>query len=159
MIVGKQGEASMASGFRAFIARGNVIDLAVAVIIGAAFTAIVTSLTEDVIMPILGWLIGDLDFSAYFIRLGDLPAGYAGDPASYAQLKEAGVPMIGYGAFISAAVNFLILAFMVYLLVRAVKRAMPDKEVTAAEAAEIVLLREIRDELRAARPDGTSTSH
>ena len=141
----------MASGFRAFIAKGNVIDLAVAVIIGAAFTAIVTSLTEDVIMPLLGWAIGDMDFSRYFVRLGDLPAGYAGDPNNYAQLKEAGVAMIGYGAFISAAINFLILAFLVYLLVRALKKAMPDEEVTVAEAAEVVLLTEIRDELRAQR--------
>ena len=138
----------MASGFRAFIAKGNVIDLAVAVIIGAAFTAIVTSLTEDVIMPLLGWAIGDMDFSRYFIRLGDLPAGYAGDPSNYAQLKEAGVAMIGYGAFISAAINFLILAFLVYLLVRSLKKAMPDEVVTPAEAADIVLLTEIRDELR-----------
>jgi large conductance mechanosensitive channel len=139
----------MASGFKAFIAKGNVIDLAVAVIIGAAFTKIVTSLTEDVIMPVLGWAIGDMDFSRYFIRLGALPAGYPGDPNSYVQLKEAGVAMIGYGAFISAAINFLILAFLVYLLVRALKKAMPDEVVTPAEAADIVLLTEIRDELRA----------
>ena len=152
----------MASGFRDFIAKGNVIDLAVAVIIGAAFTKIVTSLTEDVIMPLLGWAVGDMDFSRYFVRLGDLPAGYAGDPNNYAQLKEAGVAMIGYGAFVSAAISFLILAFLVYLLVRALKKAMPDKEVTAAEAADIVLLTEIRDELRAARPGpkkAPSTSH
>lgn len=147
----------MISGFRAFIMRGNVIDLAVAVIIGAAFTKIVTSLTEDVIMPLIGWLIGDVDFSRYFIRLGDIPAGFRGDPASYAALKEAGVPMIGYGALVTAAVNFLIVAFLIYLLIQALKRAMPDKDApTPVEAAEIALLREIRDELRAGHQSRSS---
>lgn len=142
----------MLSGFKAFIMRGNVIDLAVAVIIGAAFTKIVTSLTEDVIMPVVGWLIGDADFSRFFIILGDLPAGFTGDPASYAALKTAGVPMIGYGALITAAVNFLIVAFIIYLALRTLKRMMPDKDVpAAAEPADIALLREIRDELRAAK--------
>lgn len=152
----------MLSGFRAFIMRGNVIDLAVAVIIGAAFTKIVTSLTEDVIMPAIGALFGDVDFSRYFVRLGDLPANFAGDPNNYAALKAAGVPMIGYGALITAAVNFLIVAFFVYLIVQAVRRAAPDKDVPApADPAEVTLLREIRDELRAGRPAtaNPSTSH
>jgi len=136
------------SGFRAFVARGNVLDLAVAVIIGAAFGAIVTSLTEDVIMPVVGYVFGGLDFSNYFIRLGPVPAGYSG-PASYAALKAAGVPMLGYGAFITAAVNFLILAFIIYTLVKWAARLTPAREeAPAAPAEEVMLLRDIRDELR-----------
>jgi large conductance mechanosensitive channel len=139
----------MLKGFREFINRGNVIDLAVAVIIGAAFTGIVKSLTDDLLMPVIGWLVGDLDFSNYFVSLGPLPASYAGDPDNYAALKAAGVPMIGYGQFVTAAVNFLIVAFIIFLLVRAMKKALPDKDVpTPAEPADIALLREIRDELR-----------
>ena len=148
----------MLSEFKAFIARGNVIDLAVAVIIGAAFTKIVTSLTEDVIMPFVGWLIGDMNFANYFILLKPVPATFRGDPHSYEALKEAGVPMIGYGTLISAAINFLIVAFIIYLVVKAVKRAVPDKEAApAADAADIVLLREIRDELRAGRGGAPAT--
>ncbi|WP_166040332.1 large conductance mechanosensitive channel protein MscL [Sphingosinicella sp. YJ22] len=149
----------MLSGFKAFIMRGNVVDLAVAVIIGAAFTGIVTSLTEDVIMPVIGAVIGDADFSSYFILLGDIPASYRGDPNSYAALKEAGVPMIGYGTLVSAAVHFLIVAFIIYLVIQRLKKTMREKEAaTPAEAAEIALLREIRDELRAGRA-APSTSH
>jgi large conductance mechanosensitive channel len=148
----------MLQGFRDFINRGNVIDLAVAVVVGAAFGRIVSSLTDDLLMPMVGWLIGDLDFSSYFVRLGSLPANYAGDPDNYAALKQAGVPMIGYGQFVTAAVNFLIVAFIIYLLVRAVKRAIPDKDVRSpAEPAEVTLLREIRDELRQGK--GAVTSH
>ena len=139
----------MFQGFKDFINRGNVIDLAVAVIIGAAFTKIVSSLTDDIIMPAIGWLVGDLDFSQYFVRLGPVPAGFAGDPGSYAALKAAGVPMIGYGQFVTAAVNFLIVAFIIFLVVRTLKRALPQKDVpTPAEPADIALLREIRDALR-----------
>ncbi|WP_158703128.1 large conductance mechanosensitive channel protein MscL [Allosphingosinicella vermicomposti] len=142
----------MLQGFKAFINRGNVIDLAVAVIIGAAFGRIVTSLTDDLVMPLIGWAVGDLDFSNYFLRLGALPANFAGDPNNYSALKEAGVPMIGYGHFATAAVNFLIVAFLIYLLVRSIKRVLPDKDVPqAAEPADVALLREIRDELRTAR--------
>lgn len=137
------------SGFREFIARGNVIDLAVAVIIGAAFGTIVTSLTDDVIMPVIGAIFGGLDFSAYFIRLGPIPDGYAGDPQNYAALKEAGVPMLGYGQFLTALVNFLILAFIIYQLVRlASKLRKKEEEAPSAPAEELVVLREIRDELR-----------
>src|SRR3712207_4620868 len=110
------------SGFREFIARGNVLDLAVAVIIGAAFGAIVTSLTDDIIMPAIGALVGDMDFSNYFVRLGPIPAGYQGDPGNYAALKAAGVPMLGYGQFLTAVVIFLILAFIIYQLVKAAQR-------------------------------------
>jgi len=130
--------------FRAFIARGNVLDLAVAVIIGAAFAAIVSSVTDDLIMPILGQLLGGLDFSSYFLRLGEIPAGYTGSPSDYAALKRAGVPLLGYGAFLTAVIKFLILAFIIFLLVRAANRLLKRQEVTPAEAEEILLLREIR---------------
>jgi large conductance mechanosensitive channel len=137
------------SGFRAFIAKGNIMDLAVAVIIGAAFAKIVGSLTDDVIMPVVGAVFGGLDFSNYFIVLKPVPAGYHG-PMSYAALKAAGVPMLGYGAFITAAVNFLILAFIIYLMVKyAIRLMTPAEEAAPAGPAEdVVLLREIRDELR-----------
>src|SRR4051812_30249380 len=135
--------------FRAFIAKGNVLDLAVAVIIGAAFAAIVTSLTGDVIMPLIGAIVGKLDFSNYFVLLGPVPAEYHG-PMSYAALKAAGVPMLGYGAFVTVAVGFLILAFIVYLMVKYALRIMPKKDVApaAGPAEEVLLLREIRDSLK-----------
>jgi large conductance mechanosensitive channel len=139
--------------FKAFIARGNVLDLAVAVIIGAAFGRIVTSLTEDIIMPLIGKVFGGLDFSSYFVRLGDVPANYTGSLSDYAALKKAGVPLFGYGEFVTQTVNFLIVAFIIFLLVRAVNRVVPKAEVeAAADPADIVLLREIRDELRARKP-------
>jgi len=135
--------------FKAFIARGNVLDLAVAVIIGAAFGKIVTSLTEDVIMPVIGKVFGGLDFSSYFVTLGAVPAKLAGS-TDYAALKKAGVPLLGYGEFVTQAVNFLIVAFIIFLLVRAVNRVVPTAApAEAAEAADVALLREIRDELRA----------
>lgn len=139
------------SGFREFVAKGNVLDLAVAVIIGAAFATIVTSLTNDIIMPVIGWMSGGLDFSNYFIRLGPIPAGYAGDPNNYAALKEAGVPMIGYGQFATAVVSFLILAFAVYQLVRAAARVklMPAEAAAPGPSEELLVLREIRDSLKA----------
>lgn len=137
--------------FKAFINRGNVLDLAVAVIIGAAFGKIVSSLTDDIIMPVIGKIVGDVDFSNYFVRLGPIPANYAGSPNSYAELKKAGVSLLGYGTFITALVDFLILAFVVFLIVRAASRVMEKPKVEtepAPEAADVVLLREIRDELR-----------
>ena len=137
--------------FKAFIAKGNVLDLAVAVIIGAAFTAIVTSLTADVIMPLIGAIVGNLDFSNYYMLLGPVPAGYHG-PMTYAALKAAGVPMLGYGAFLTALVNFLILAFIIFMLVKAATRMMRRRgevvEAAPEPAEEVLLLREIRDSLR-----------
>jgi large conductance mechanosensitive channel len=144
----------MINEFKAFIARGNVLDLAVAVIIGAAFGKIVTSLTDDIIMPIVGKLLGGLDFSSYFLVLGTVPAELAGS-SDYAALKKAGVPLLGYGSFITVAVNFLIVAFIIFLLVRSINRLMPKPGETpaepAAEPADIALLREIRDELKKAK--------
>ncbi len=137
------------AGFRAFIARGNVLDLAVAVIIGAAFGSIVTSLTEDLIMPLFGFVLGGLDFSSYFIRLGPIPESFTGDPASYAALKAAGVPMLGYGQFVTAIVKFLILAFVIYQLVRVAARlSRPDEAATPAPSDELLVLRDIREELK-----------
>ena len=136
----------MFQDFKAFIAKGNVIDLAVAVIIGAAFGAIVTSLTGDVIMPLVGALFGGLDFSNQFILL-KVPEGYSGSMSDYAALKEAGAAMIGYGAFLTALINFVILAFVIFLLVRAASRMMKKDEAPAGPS-EIDLLTEIRDELR-----------
>ncbi|EZP54594.1 MULTISPECIES: large conductance mechanosensitive channel protein MscL [Sphingomonas] len=140
----------MLKEFKTFIARGNVLDLAVAVIIGAAFGRIVTSLTEDVIMPVIGKIFGGLDFSGYFLRMGPVPANYAGSLSDYAALKKAGVPLLGYGAFITQAANFLIVAFIIFLIVRAVNRLIPKPAAPApAEPADVTLLREIRDELKA----------
>ena len=136
----------MLKEFREFIARGNVLDLAVAVIIGGAFGTIVTSLTEDLIMPIVGAIFGGFDFSSKFILLST-PAGYEGSLTDYAALKEAGAAMIGYGAFITAVINFLILAFVIFLLVRTANKAM-RKQDEAAGPTEIDLLTEIRDELK-----------
>lgn len=138
--------------FRDFIARGNVIDLAVAVIIGGAFATITTSLTEDIIMPVVGWIFGGADLSTLFIRLGDIPADYAGSPEDYAALKEAGVAMIGLGAFITVIINFIILAFVIFLMVRQANKMMAKKEAEEAEEdtgpSEIDLLTEIRDSLK-----------
>lgn len=136
----------MLNEFKAFINRGNVLDLAVAVIIGAAFGKIVSSLTDDLIMPVIGRLFGGLDFSSYFVALGPIPAALAGS-TDYVALKKAGVPLFGYGAFITQAVNFAILAFIIFLLVRAANRAF-QRAPDAADPADVVLLREIRDELR-----------
>ena len=137
--------------FRDFVARGNVLDLAVAVIIGAAFAKITTSLTEDVIMPVVGWIFGGLDFSSKYVLLGPIPADYHG-PMTYAALKAGGVPVLGWGQFITVVINFLILAFIIFLFVRAANRVMAKKEEApaepAAEPADVALLREIRDELR-----------
>jgi large conductance mechanosensitive channel len=137
--------------FKAFIGRGNVLDLAVAVIIGAAFGKIVTSLTDDVLMPVIGRIFGGLDFSSYFVVLGKVPEALIGS-TDYAALKKAGVPVFGYGAFITQAVNFVILAFIIFLLVkvanRLIERPREESDAPAAEPADVVLLREIRDELK-----------
>lgn len=138
----------MLSEFKEFIAKGNVLDLAVAVIIGAAFGKIVTSLTEDVIMPVVGWLFGGTDFSSHFVRLGAIPADFKGDPTKYADLKAAGVAMLGWGEFVTQIINFLILAFIIFLLVRQANKMMKAKEEAPAGPSEIDLLTEIRDELK-----------
>ena len=141
----------MVQEFREFIARGNVLDLAVGVIIGAAFGKIVTSLTESVIMPVVGFVTGGVDFTRYFVRLGAIPATFKGDPQDYAQLKTAGVPMIGYGEFITQAVNFIIVAFIIFLIVKAansVIRKNDEKPAAPKGPSEVDLLIEIRDALK-----------
>ena len=139
----------MIKEFKAFIARGNVLDLAVAVIIGAAFGRIVTSLTEDIIMPVIGKIFGGLDFSSYFLVLGEVPANLRGS-TDYAALKKAGVAMLGYGSFITAIINFLIMAFVIFLIVRQANKMFAKPEAPAAPAgpSEVELLTEIRDALK-----------
>lgn len=142
----------MIKEFRDFIARGNVMDLAVGIIIGAAFTAIVNSLVTDLINPIIGVITGGLDFSNLFVNLGE------GEYASLAAAREAGAPVFAYGSFITAVINFLIIAFVVFMLVKTVNRirdAAIKKEEAAAAAApppgptQEQLLMEIRDALKA----------
>ena len=134
--------------FKEFIARGNVLDLAVGVIIGASFGKIVSSLTYDIIMPGVGYLTGGIDFSSKFYQLGSVPAKYTGSLTDYAALKKAGVTMIGYGSFINAFINFLILAFIIFLIVKQANKIMPKAEEPAAGPSEVDLLTEIRDALK-----------
>lgn len=136
----------MLNEFREFIAKGNVMDLAVGVIIGGAFATITTSLTADLIMPLVGWIFGGVDFSSKFILLGSVPDGIAA--TDYAALKKAGVAMIGYGAFITAVINFLILAWIIFLLVKMVNRLTRRGADAPAGPSEVDILTEIRDELR-----------
>jgi large conductance mechanosensitive channel len=141
--------------FKEFAIKGNVVDLAVGVIIGAAFNKIVESLVGDLVMPIIGRIVGKLDFSNLFIVLGDVPAGTA---LTLDALKKAGVPVLAWGNFVTVAVNFLILAFIIFLMVRQINRMRRANAATPAQAAEpapppedVMLLREIRDSLRTAR--------
>ncbi len=134
--------------FKAFIARGNVLDLAVAVIIGAAFAKIAASLTDDIIMPIIGAIFGGLDFASHFALLGPVPDGYTGALTDYAALKAAGAPVLGWGQFVTVAINFLILAFIIFLLVRWASKLMRRRDEEPGGPTEAELLTEIRDELR-----------
>ncbi|MEQ1662547.1 MAG: large conductance mechanosensitive channel protein MscL [Thiobacillus sp.] len=138
---------SFASEFKEFAVKGNAMDLAVGVIIGAAFGKIVDSIVGDLIMPIVGAIFGGLDFSNMFIALAEVPAGVA---MTLAEVKKAGVPVFAYGNFITILINFLILAFIVFMLVRQInklKKAEPAPA-PAAPPEDVVLLREIRDSLR-----------
>ena len=137
----------MLKEFRNFIARGNVLDLAVAVIIGAAFATITTSLTEDIIMPVVGSIFGGLDFSSYFVLLGSVPEGYRGSVTNYEALKAAGAPVLGWGQFVTVLLNFVILAFIIFLMVKFANRLIVRRE-EASGPTEVELLAEIRDELR-----------
>lgn len=137
----------MISEFRTFAVRGNVMDLAVGVIIGAAFGKIVDSVVNDLIMPLVGRVIGKLDFSNLFVTLSDPPPG---TPMTLDALKKVGVPVFAYGNFLTIVVNFLILAFIIFMMVRAFNK-MREKEPPPPPAAppeEVVLLREIRDSLK-----------
>ena len=141
----------MLSEFKAFIARGNVLDLAVAVIIGGAFSKITTSLVDDIIMPVVGSLFGGLDFSNHFIRLGPIPAAFHGNARSYVDMKAAGVAVLGWGQFLTVALNFLILAFIIFLMVRGANRIIDRGADKPSAPSEVDLLTEIRDELRKTR--------
>ncbi|MBS0441808.1 MAG: large conductance mechanosensitive channel protein MscL [Proteobacteria bacterium] len=138
-----------ATEFKEFAMKGNVVDLAVGVIIGAAFGKIVDSIVKDLIMPIVGRVLGGLDFSNYFLKLADPPAGYNG-PMTYEALSKAGVPLFAYGNFITVAINFVILAFIIFVMVKQINRLKKEApaEAPAAPAEDVVLLREIRDALK-----------
>jgi len=139
----------MLGEFREFAVKGNVIDLAVGVIIGAAFGKIVDSLVGDVIMPMVSALFGRLDFSNLFLVLGQAPPGTA---MTLDALKKAGVPVLAYGNFLTIVVNFVLLAFIIFLMVKQINRlkrqADPAMAPPAAPPEDVVLLREIRDSLR-----------
>ena len=138
---------SFVSEFKEFALKGNVVDLAVGVIIGGAFGKIVDSMVSDLIMPVVGLVFGRLDFSNLFLVLGTAPAGV---PMTLDALRKAGVPVLAYGNFITIAVNFMILAFIIFMMVKQInrlKRAEPPAP-PAAAPEDIVLLREIRDSLK-----------
>ena len=139
---------SILSEFKEFAVKGNVIDLAVGVIIGAAFGKIVDSLVGDIIMPLVGVVFGKLDFSNLYVVLGTVPPGVAN---TLADLKKAGVPVLAYGSFITVAVNFVILAFIIFMMVKQINRLRKTEAAPPAPAAtpeDITLLREIRDSLK-----------
>ena len=142
----------MIEEFKAFILKGNVLDLAVAVIIGAAFATITSSLTEDVLMPVVSAIVGMPDFSGLFLLLGSPPADYVGSMTDYAALKEAGVPMLGWGQFLTVVINFVILAFIIFIIVRyankLIKKKDVEKKATPTGPSEVDLLIEIRDLLK-----------
>jgi large conductance mechanosensitive channel len=142
--------SGIAQEFKEFAVKGNVVDLAVGVIIGGAFGKIVDSVVADLIMPIVGRIFGGLDFSNYFIALKDVPPGVA---MTLAEVKKAGVPVFAYGNFITILLNFLILAFIIFMMVKQINRL--KREQPAAAPAEppptpedVLLLREIRDALK-----------
>jgi large conductance mechanosensitive channel len=137
----------MMQEFKEFAVKGNVVDLAVGVIIGAAFGKIVDSMVNDLIMPVIGAVIGKIDFSNLFIIMGAVPPGTG---TSLDALKKAGVPVFAYGNFLTVAVNFIILAFIIFLMIKQINK-MKKAQPAAANPAppeEVMLLREIRDGLR-----------
>ena len=134
---------SLVSEFKAFINRGNVLDLAVAVVIGAAFGKIVTALVDGLIMPVVGMAMGRVDFSQLFVSLDGR------DYATLAAAQEAAAPVITYGAFLQTIVDFVVIAFVIFLVVRAYNRMnKPAEAKAAAPTEEVLLLREIRDSLK-----------
>ncbi|MXP41528.1 large conductance mechanosensitive channel protein MscL [Altererythrobacter soli] len=153
--------------FRKFIARGNVLDLAVGVIIGAAFGRIVTSLTESIIMPLIAAVFGDVDFSNYFIRLGPVPKDFSGNATNFAELKAAGVPVLGYGDFLTQLVDFLIIAAALFLLLKTVNRVldeMQERQKSTADSSkspelptdpQLDVLKQILAELKKGERPGT----
>jgi large conductance mechanosensitive channel len=141
---GINGGMEMFTEFKEFINRGNVLDLAVAVIIGAAFGTIVSSLTDDLVMPLIGAVVGDVDFSnLYMVLSGTVEPGTSLEAA-----RAAGANVLAWGKFVTTAINFLILAFVIFMLVRQANRMMPKKAEEPAGPSELDLLTDIRDELR-----------
>jgi len=140
---------SMLSEFKEFALKGNVMDLAVGVIIGAAFGKIVDSIVNDLIMPTVGAVVGNIDFSSMFIVMGKVPAGTA---MALVDLKKAGVPVFAYGSFITVAVNFAILAFIIFMMVKQMNRmkkeAPPTAPAPVTTPEDVLLLRQIRDSLK-----------
>ncbi len=132
------------SEFKEFVAGGNVLDLAVGVIIGAAFGKIVTSLTDNIIMPVVGAIFGGVDFSSYFVPLGAVPDGASG----LAAIKAAGVPVFAYGSFVTEIINFLIFAFIIFMIVRSANTLRKPVVAAPAGPSEVDLLTEIRDSLK-----------
>ena len=141
---------SFASDFKEFAMKGNVVDLAVGVIIGAAFGKIVDSIVKDLIMPVAGRILGGLDFSSYFVMLSNPPADFKG-PMTYDALSKAGVPLFAYGNFITVAINFVILALIIFVMVKQINRMKREAPPAPAPKTpeDVVLLREIRDALKA----------
>ena len=140
---------SMMSEFKEFALKGNVMDLAVGVIIGAAFGKIVDSMVKDLIMPLIGAVVGHIDFSNMYVVLGKVPAGVG---SGLAELQKAGVPVFAYGNFITIAVNFIILAFVIFIMIKQMNRLQretpPPAPAPAATPEDILLLRQIRDALK-----------
>ncbi|MEA3119071.1 MAG: large conductance mechanosensitive channel [Paraburkholderia sp.] len=143
---------SIVKEFKDFAVKGSVMDLAIGVIIGGAFSTIVNSIVKDLIMPVVGVATGGLDFSNKFVRLGDIPPAFKGNPDSYKDLQSAGVAAFGYGSFITVLINFLILALIVFAMVKFINKL--RKPASSAPAAlpptpeDTLLLREIRDSLQ-----------
>jgi large conductance mechanosensitive channel len=137
---------SFASEFREFAVKGNVVDLAVGVIIGAAFGKIVESFVSDLVMPVIGKFTGGLDFTNYFIPLAAIPPGV---PQTLEALKKAGIPVIAWGNFVNVTFNFFILALVVFIMVKQINRLRrEDPKAAPATPEDVLLLREIRDNLR-----------
>lgn len=137
---------SVVQEFKEFAIKGNVVDLAVGVIVGAAFGKIVDSMVSDLVMPIVGRIIGGLDFSNYFIALKDVPPGVA---MTLAEVRKAGIPVFAYGNFLTIAINFIILAFIIFIMVRQINRLKREAPaVTPPTPEDVLLLREIRDALK-----------
>ncbi len=133
--------------FAGFINKGNVLDLAVGVIIAGAFGKIVTALTDDFILPLVSLFTGGIDFASKVFVLGTIPADFKGSATNLADLKKAGVAAIGYGDFIGVVINFVILAFVVFMIVRTANKVMKRTD-DAATPENVLLLREIRDSLK-----------
>ncbi len=139
--------------FKTFAIRGNVMDLAIGIIIGGAFSTIVNSAVKDLIMPVASIFTDGLDFSNKFLKLGAIPADFQGNPHSYKDLQTAGVALFGYGSFVTVVINFIILAFVVFLMMKFINKLRDGQTpIVGAPAAappeNVVLLREIRDVLK-----------